>query len=87
VLQKAIGRWFFFTSLTGRYTSSPETVMDSDLARFRGIKTGEEFLRRLDTVIDENLTGDYWAITLPANLDRDINDREVLRGRLGASTN
>lgn len=69
VLQKAIGRWFFFTSLTGRYTSSPETVMDSDLARFRGIKTGEEFLRRLDTVIDENLTGDYWTITLPANLE------------------
>jgi hypothetical protein len=43
--------------------------MDSDLARFRGIKTGEEFLRRLDTVIDENLTGDYWTITLPANLE------------------
>ena len=29
-LQKAIGRWFFFSSLKGRYTSSPETVMDAD---------------------------------------------------------
>ncbi|WP_217696385.1 hypothetical protein [Rhodobacter aestuarii] len=33
VLQKLIGRWFFATSLTGRYTGSPETVMDADLAR------------------------------------------------------
>ena len=35
-LQTAIGRWFFFSSLTGRYTNSPETVMDGDLNRIKG---------------------------------------------------
>ena len=38
-LQKAIGRWFFASSLTGRYTSSPETIMDGDLARLRASMT------------------------------------------------
>ncbi|MEZ4638759.1 MAG: hypothetical protein R2856_27980 [Caldilineaceae bacterium] len=34
ILRNAIARWYFMTSLTGRYTSSPETAMDQDLARF-----------------------------------------------------
>lgn len=69
VLQKLIGRWFFATSLTGRYTSSPESVMDADLARFRTIKTADEFCSVLDGIIASNLTSDYWEITLPSNLD------------------
>lgn len=68
-LQKAIGRWFFFSSLTGRYTSSPETVMDGDLARVRSIKSGAEFLHTLDDIATSELTNDFWTITLPANLD------------------
>lgn len=67
-LQKAIGRWFFASSLTGRYTSSPETVMDADLNRFRPIKDGAEFLATLDQLIANELTNDYWSITLPSDL-------------------
>lgn len=69
LLQKAIGRWFFAVSLTGRYTSSPETVMDSDLARFRTVESGEEFLQILDDIIAGQLTSDFWSISLPMNLD------------------
>ncbi|MGA0613167.1 GmrSD restriction endonuclease domain-containing protein [Paracoccus sp. KR1-242] len=69
VLQKLIGRWFFATSLTGRYTSSPETVMDADLARFRTIRTADDFCATLDDFMASNLTNDYWTITLPSNLD------------------
>lgn len=69
VLQKLIGRWFFATSLTGRYTSSPETIMDADLARFRAISTSDEFCKILDGIITSNLTTDFWEITLPSNLD------------------
>ena len=68
-LQKLIGRWFFFSSLTGRYTSSPETVMDGDLNRLKGIKSAEEFTATLDEVMVSELTNDFWAITLPADLD------------------
>lgn len=68
-LQKAIGRWFFFSSLTGRYTSSPESVMDSDLSRVRNLMDGDGFLGVLDDLIATELTQDYWAIGLPAALD------------------
>jgi hypothetical protein len=68
-LQKAIGRWFFASSLTGRYTSSPETIMDGDLARLRGVQDGGGFLKQLDDVIASELTHDFWTITLPAALD------------------
>ena len=69
-LQKAIGRWFYASSLTGRYTtSSPETVMDGDLARFRSVQDGDGFLRVLDGILESELTSDYWTITLPSTLD------------------
>ncbi len=68
-LQKAIGRWFFATSLTGRYTNSPESVMDGDLARIRSVKDGDDFIGILDEVMASELTNDFWMITLPANLD------------------
>lgn len=67
-LQKAIGRWFFFSSLTGRYTSSPETVMDGDLNRLRGVTDAQTFIGILDELISNQLTGDYWTTTLPAAL-------------------
>jgi hypothetical protein len=68
-LQKVIGRWFFATSLIGRYTSSPETIMDGDLNRIKGVNDTEEFVRVLDDVIANELTNDFWAITLPSNLN------------------
>jgi len=68
-LQKAIGRWFFFTSLTGRYTSSPETVMDGDLNRVKAVTNGDGFLSLLNDMAAANLTGDYWSVTLPAALE------------------
>ena len=68
-LQKAIGRWFFAASLTGRYTGSPESVMDGDLNRIKVVTDGKEFVAALDDLIANELTNDFWMITLPANLD------------------
>jgi hypothetical protein len=67
-LQKAIGRWFFFTSLTGRYTGSPESVMDADLNRLKGLEDGVAFIQTLDDLVASELTNDFWNITLPAAL-------------------
>ncbi len=64
-LRKVIAQWYFMTSLTGRYTGSSETAMESDLARFRGVTDGEEFLKILQRICDLELTDDYWKITLP----------------------
>jgi len=68
-LERLIGRWFFFTSLTGRYTGSPETVMDGDLNRLRDATDGEGFVSVLNGLMASELTDDYWTITLPAALE------------------
>ena len=70
ILQRLIGRWFFATSLTGRYTSSPETVIEADLNRIRGIdeRDGNEFLATLETSLQTELTNDFWNIALPDRL-------------------
>lgn len=64
-LREVIARWFFMAALTGRYSNSPESQIESDLARLRGLSTVEEFTSTLDRVVDDALTADYWQITLP----------------------
>ena len=67
-LRNVIARWFFMAALTGRYTNSPESVMEQDLARLRDVQDADGFLAVLDGIIGETLTGDYWTITLPGGL-------------------
>ena len=67
-LRNIIARWFFMSSLTARYSSSPETTMEADLARLRSIKNGDDFIRILDQIIFDTLTEDFWNITLPNSL-------------------
>jgi hypothetical protein len=67
-LREVIARWFFMASLTGRYSASPESQIESDLARLRGLSTASEFIETLDTVIGDTLTHDFWEITLPNSL-------------------
>lgn len=64
-LREAIARWFFMASLTGRYTGSPETILEADLRRFSEATTADEFVEVIDHVIDTQLTTDFWAVTLP----------------------
>ncbi len=68
ILRRTIAKWFFMSSLTARYTSSPESAMEADLARLRSIKSSEEFVNILNQVCDTSLTHDFWTITLPNEL-------------------
>ena len=68
-LDKLIGRWFYAVTLSGRYTGSPETVMDSDLNAVKDLKNGDAFIKHLSKIIDDTLTGDFWNITIPNELD------------------
>lgn len=67
-LRAAIARWFFFVSLTGRYTDSPEARMEQDLADLRGITDGQQFLDLLERTTKTTFTSDYWQFTLPGEL-------------------
>lgn len=67
-LRNVIARWFFMSSLTSRYTGSPETAMEADLTRFRNVKQADDFIEILEGIIGERLTEDFWTITLPSDL-------------------
>ncbi|MCK5134009.1 MAG: DUF262 domain-containing protein [Candidatus Sabulitectum sp.] len=68
VLRKLIAQWFFMSSVTGRFTGSPESAMESDLARLRDVTNPEQFVSRLEHVCNITLTNDFWAVTLPNDL-------------------
>ena len=67
-LRKIIAKWFMMCSLKGRYTGSPETIMESDLVRLRSINSGDEFVNMLENIIASELTDDYWTTTLITDL-------------------
>jgi len=67
-LQKLIGRWFYASSLSGRYTSSPETTMESDLNLIKDLSSADAYIAALNKIISDTLTSDYWTITLPNDL-------------------
>lgn len=69
VLREVIARWFFMTSLTGRYTGNFETQVEQDLRRVQEATTGDAFVKILDGLIDTVLTNDYWDIQLPSALE------------------
>ncbi|MCD5408576.1 DUF262 domain-containing protein [Candidatus Bipolaricaulota bacterium] len=67
-LRNVSARWLFMVSLTGRYTDSPESRMEQDLADLRNLSTASEFVNHLEGVIASEFTEDYWNITLPNEL-------------------
>jgi len=64
-LRNLIARWFFMTTLTARYSASPETTMEADLARLRSATDADGFVKIFDQLISDTLTEDFWIITLP----------------------
>lgn len=67
-LRALVAQWFFFASLTGRYTSSPESRMEQDLAELRVISDKRGFVRALQKIMQNALPNDYWSTILPSNL-------------------
>lgn len=68
VLRKSIARWFFASALTARYSTSPETAMEKDMATLRDVATAQEFVDYLENQMALTFTSDYWNITLPGNM-------------------
>jgi len=68
VLRKVIAQWFFMSAVTGRFTGSPESAMEFDLAGLRDVTDPQMFVNKLQQVCDITLTNDYWGVTLPNDL-------------------
>lgn len=67
-LRRVIAQWFFMSAVTGRFTGSPETAMEFDLAKLRDLHDAEKFVNRLQNICDITLTNDFWDVTLPNHL-------------------
>lgn len=85
-LKNAIARWLFMSLLTGRFTSSPESRMEQDLAELRDMTSADQFLARLATVESATLTDDYWTKTLPLDLATSAGRSPALFGFYAAQT-
>lgn len=68
-LQKIIRKWIFMSTITGFYTGSTESEVEKQFADLRSVKTAEEFVAYLDSVISTRFTDDYFKYTLPGELN------------------
>jgi len=68
-LRPLISRFFFAASLASRYTASSESTMEDDLSRVSRAKDAAALAATLEGIISGMLTGDFWNITLPNELE------------------
>ena len=64
-IKRYVQKWFVLSTLTGRYSNSPESMMDRDL---RSIKE-KGFLKFLAETEASLLSDTFWDVTLPQNLE------------------
>lgn len=64
-LKNLIAKWFFMSTITKRYTGSPETQMEIDLAKLRSVNSANAFADVLNEIIDNAITDDFWEAILP----------------------
>lgn len=68
-LQKIIKKWFFMAAISGFYTGSTESEVEKQFADLRTVKTADEFVSYLDSVIQSRFTDDYFVYTLPNEMN------------------
>ena len=69
-LREMMARWFFVSQLTGRYTNSPESQIQDDLARLEAIQGSDSnaFIAAFEEMLAAAAPPDWWSVTLPDNL-------------------
>ena len=67
-LQKVISRWIFMTAVTRYFSSSPESTVERIFADLRNVSTSDEYLAFIDNIVAQNLTDDYFNVTLLTEL-------------------
>lgn len=64
-LKHYVLRWYVLSTLTGRYISSPESVMDYDIKRIKE----RGFLSYFNEIEPAELSDNFWEIQLPQRLE------------------
>lgn len=66
-LEKFVGSWIYFSILISRYIGSPETIFERDLNLLKKKRSQLYFKESYKSIIDSNLTKDFWETALPNN--------------------
>ncbi len=64
-----ITRWIFMATVTGFYTGSTESEVEKQFADLKSVTTPDEFVSYLERVINTRFTDDFFAVTLPNDLN------------------
>jgi hypothetical protein len=85
-LREVIARWFFMAHTTGRYTGAFESRFEQDAGRLADLAAGDAdgYVRVLSSVVNDTLTADYWAITLPNELATSASKSPALLAYIAA---
>lgn len=67
-LREVVARWFFMAHTTARYSGSFETQAERDFRDIDGVAQTAGFVGAVNKIVDDTLTSDFWAITLPNEL-------------------
>lgn len=66
VIKKTVAKWFVMSVLTGRYSSSPETIVDRDVKEIA--RSGvEDYLRRIE---ESELSDQFWDVFLISDFNK-----------------
>lgn len=63
-LAHIIKKWVFMTAISSFYTTSTETTVEAQFADLRAVTTADGFVDYLERVIADNLTDDFFNVTL-----------------------
>jgi Uncharacterized conserved protein len=63
-IERMVRRWFVMSLLTGRYSSNPETIFDSDIRQI----AANGLAAYTSAVIDAQLSESFWSVLLPQEL-------------------
>lgn len=83
-LRKIMSRFIFMATISGYFTDSPESTVESLLTDMRSLSTPEDFVNLLDREITTNFTDDYFNSNLPSNLITSSTVSPAWKGYLAA---
>lgn len=83
-LRKIMTRWIFMATITGYFTDSPESAVESVLNDMRGLSSPEDFISLLDREIRTRFTDDYFNSNLRHELVTSSTVSPTWKGYLAA---
>lgn len=83
-LRKIMTRWVFMATITGYFTDSPESTVESILNDMRGLSSPQDFISLLDREIKTSFTDDYFNSNLLRELVTSSTVSPIWKGYLAA---